>query len=245
MKNKTYLLVLLITLFFFNAKSQETGFYLDGLDESSNRLQGKIRGDIFYLTPTSNQNFFLQRDWQQSKIVLTDGDVYENLKTRYNVYRDELVVYNDKIRSLYTVNKDIVSQFYFKEFSERDEAKEHKFVKLLFTGTFAGDRFFEELYSGNRSLLGFHNIREVKVSPYVDRLGTKRDIEYRLKVAYYIYSEKHGFVRLYKRKRSFYKALPDHKKEIRKIFRKNNISLLDESALIQAFKLIDEEGLLN
>ena len=108
-----------------------------------------------------------------------------------------------------------------------------------------GDRYFEELYSGTRSLLVFHQIRGTKVRPFKDEAGIMRDTEYRMHVTYYIYSADKGFLKIRNTKRSFRNVLPEHKKKIRKIFRQNNITLIDERSMVDAFMLLDEAGMLN
>jgi hypothetical protein len=245
MMRKTYLLILFAFLLSLNGSGQDLGFYLNQVDESSNRLQGKIRGENYYITALANSNFFLQKDWLDATVQLVDDDVFEGLKVRYLVFDDELVAFNEKMRSLYIVDKDIIKQFSIKERSSGGEFINRKFVKLFFDGGNGGWRFFEELYSGSYFLLADYYIEAMKVSPFADKMGVMRDTQYRLDVNYYMYSSDKGFSKLQKRRRSFYKIFPEHKKEIRKIFRQNRILLSNEKSMEQAFSLLDKAGLLN
>lgn len=242
---KKYPVFLFFLLSVFTVSGQSSGFYWNHLNEDSNRLIGKLRGEIYYVTAISNQYFFLQMEWMEGIIELTDGDVYDNIMVRYNANDDELVAYNNQIRSLYIVDKDIVKKFSFKEILKNGDFKEREFIKLHYEALFGGDRFFERLYSGDRMLLAFHYVVEAKVRPYIDKLGAMRDTEYNLKVNYYMHDSKNGFKKIQPKRRSIIKAIPEHKKEIKKIIRQNNINLYNEYSLIQTFMLLDNAGLLN
>ena len=123
--------------------------------------------------------------------------------------------------------------------------KERKFVNLDSLDLPGSKSYFEELYAGTAQLLAFHDIEVIKVSPYTDNLGILRDSEYRLNVTYYILSRQKGLVRLARKKSSMYNLYPDNKKEMRRLFRTNKITFREESSLIQAFRILDETGILN
>ena len=242
---KKYIFPFLIVVS-FSAIGQNTGFYWNNLKESSNRLQGKIMGEMFYISPLGSQLFFLQDDWVEGTLELEDGDIYENINIRYNCRLDELIAYNERIRTLFAVDKDILKRFVFKDYSfGRESYKEREFVKLYYDGLHSGDRYFERLYSGKATLLAFHYIDEVKVAPYVDRLGRMSNVEYKKRIDYFIYNSEKEFSKIQIKKRLILKAFPENKKKIRKIIRQNKIIIQGEDTLIQAIKLIDEAGLMN
>jgi hypothetical protein len=93
-------------------------------------------------------------------------------------------------------------------------------------------------------LFAFYQIEEIKVSPYNDNSGKIRDTEFRLKTIYYMLSSKLGLTRIQLKNRSLFTLYPENKKEIRRLLRKNRISIVDEHSAIQAFKLLDESGYL-
>jgi hypothetical protein len=225
--------------------AQNSGFYWDNLKEFSNRLQGKIMGEIFYIDPLSSQFFFLQDDWVKGTIELVDGDVYENIDIRYNSYTDQLIAYNSRIRTLYTVDKNIVNRFSFKDYFYGENFKMREFVKLDCNKLHSGVGFFEQLYKGNTMLLAFHHIDELKVSPYVDRLGRMNNVEYKKRVDYYLYDSKKEFKKVSIKRRSILKAFPENKKEIKKTLRQSKIVLQNKDTLIQAIGLIDQAGFIH
>src|SRR5210317_2042259 len=112
---KSIFLVLVVSIC-VSVTAQNSGFYWDNLKESSNRLQGKIMGEIFYIDPLSSRFFFLQDDWVEGTMELVDGDAYENVDIRYNCNTDQLIAYNSRIKTLYTVDQNILPRFSYNDY---------------------------------------------------------------------------------------------------------------------------------
>ncbi len=238
-----YLFTGIVLLFSLSGIPQNQSAWIT-LNSNSNRFEGKLSGETFYLSTVANGNFFLQNDWVTGSITLTDGDTFENIKLRYLAYGDEIVAYNENLRTLYIVEKKLVKEFTFKSTSDFGENNEIKFINLNSLNLQGGKSYFEELYSGGARLLAYYNVEEYKVSPFTDRLGNTRDTEYKLVVKYYLFNDKNELYRILRNKKSFYRIYPNHKKEIRKLIRKNHISLVGQNSLLQAFTLLDKAGIL-
>jgi hypothetical protein len=223
----TWLLVILAAPAF----AQNTG-------GSLSRLDGKITGVIYHISAMANSNFFLQKDWATGTIVLEDDIIFDNVRMRYQAMDDELVVYNDLLRTLFIIDKETV-----KEFRIPLENGEMHFIKLNYDGFGKGQRYFEQIYNGVYKLLGFYYVEEKKTAPFMSQ-GIMRDTEYHLAVNYYLYSEKSGFNRLQMKRKSLYKVFPESKKEIRKLFRKNHVLISEKQGMIQAFKLLEDAGIM-
>ena len=88
-------------------------------------------------------------------------------------------------------------------------------------------------------------VYEQKVSPFTDNLGIMRDVEYHFRNDYFRYSNEEGYVKMGLRRSSVLASFPEHKKEIRKLLRKNRIASIDEAVMIHVFTLLDERGYLN
>jgi hypothetical protein len=239
---KKYIVFILAVFVQLSAGAQVRGLYNGNLNQNSNRLQGKLMGEIYYLNPVSNANYFLQPDWKDGVITLKDGDVFDSIRMRYMAFGDELVAYNNNIHSLFIVDKNTVKQFTFREHIKGEVFAERKFVNLDFLGLPLNRIYFEELYSGTAKLFSFHHIEEEKVSPYIDLNGKMYDVEFRLKTTYYILSDSIGFTRIQLKKRSFYSLFPENRKEIKKILRKNRINITNQVSAIEALKILDEAG---
>ena len=239
-----YLVILFILLLQVAASAQYSGLYSENLNLKSNRLHGKLTGEVYFLSLTSNASHFLQKDWVEGTITLKDGDVFEGIRMRYMAYGDELVVYNSNIKTLFIVDKNTVKQFTFKTPLSSGNFAERKFVNLDSLGVFLDRTYFEELYSGTVQLLVFHQIEERKISPYIDSSGKLSDTEFRMNKIYYLLSKVNELTRFQLKNRSLYNLFPENKKEMRKLLRKNKINIIDESSAVQAFDLLDVNGFL-
>ena len=138
MKAKKIIINILIILgFSLSGMAQFKGPSGEDLSQNSNRLQGKLTGTVYNITPEANANFFLHEKWNDGIITLEDNDIFTGLKMRYYAYGDELVVYNEKIRSLFIVDKNKVN-----EFRLVTSEKEMHFIKLDFEGYSSNQRYF-------------------------------------------------------------------------------------------------------
>lgn len=236
--------VFLLFIFFQGVVLAQSTNSWGTFNENPNRLKGKLMGEVYHLSQVANNNFFLLKEWMTGTITLTDGDIITNVKLRYLAYGDEIVVYNENIRTIFSVEKKTVQEFTFNVPQGNGLFKVRKFINLNTMETVGGKSYFEELYTGNAWLLAYHHVDEVKVNPYTDNNGIMRDSEYRLNVTYYFFSPEDGLIKIQRRRSSLLKIYPENKKEIRKILRKNKLTISDEWSFIQAFKLLDEVGIL-
>jgi hypothetical protein len=241
---KKYLIVIFVVSLQLIAGAQNSGLYSHVLKQNSNRYKGKLMGEVYYLNAISNSRYFLQPDWTEGIIKLKDGDVFDGVKMRYMAYKDELVAYNENNHALFIVDKNTVSEFIFRVPGNNDAITERKFVNLDSLNLPNNKSYFELVYSGTAKLFAFHKIEEEKVTPYNYKDGKMYDVEFRLRTQYYIMSDVKGFVKLQLKNRSLYSVYNENKKEIRKLLRKNKISISDKESAKQAFVLLDSGGLL-
>lgn len=242
MKKAAKKIVFVIAGIFFivlTAVAQKSEFHWEQLNEESNRLEGKLTGTVFVLSSKSNSGYFLQNDWADGSVMLEDNDVYDGLKLRYNAFEDKLVVYNNNLRNLFTVDKEKVKSFTVKSLDG-----EHKFARYFYDGYPAGDRYFEVLYNGERDFLAFRQIVEEKTRPFVDKFGIMKDTRFRKTTSYYIHSPETGFQKIRLKRRSILTLFPENKREIRRLLRRNRVNTFEEKGMIRAIKLLDENDFL-
>lgn len=239
---KAMLLILFFASLALFGNAQKSGFYWRNLNENSNRLQGKLRGEVYDLGMEANDFYFLQPDWVTATLTMADGDVFEEVRLRYLAYGDEIVAYNTNISTMFTIEKEMVQKFTYPLGNGGQQAK---FIKLCANGVWGGCHFYQELYAGQNTLLAFHHVDEVKTGIYNDKHGIRRDTEFRLYVDYFLYDKETGLQKMQQKRRWFIKTFPENKREIKRILRKNQISIIDQHSLTQAFKLLDEAGVLN
>jgi hypothetical protein len=209
------------------------------LNENSNRLEGKLTGLSYRIPPLANSTHFLQDKWVDGSILLEDGDLFENVRIRYLSFRDELVAYNPNLKLLFIVDKEKVNSFTFIY-----PQGQQKFVKLYFDAFVDGGyRYFDVKYQGTRWLVAFHYIYEEKTSVYRDAYGKLRDSRLKPKKTYFMYfPHDEQFRRVQEKRRWFVKLFPENKREVRRLFRRNNLRRFDEKQMVQAFQLLDEAG---
>jgi len=239
MKSNKFIISVFIVFISWSAGAQNLGFDSRNLTISSNRLQGKMTGRVFYISALANINFLYPTDWVEGEVVLSDGDKFENIKLRYHAKDDEIIAYNDVRSTLYFVEKAQVKSFVLKV-----DGAEKKFMKLSPKGKKDDGQYFEELFAGKQSLLARRYVYERKVNPFVDNQGIMRDIEYEMRTEYYRYSETIGYHKMSIKRRALLVAFPEHKKEIKKLMRGNSIIFDSEKSLIRAFSILNENGLL-
>ena len=132
-------LVLLIVTLAFAGLAQTSTLSWEALGENSNRLEGKLTGLTYRIPPLANSIHFLQDSWVEGNILLEDGDLFDDVRIRYNSFQDELVVYNPNLKQLFIVDKEKVNSFTFNY-----PQGQQKFVKLYFDAFVdAGFRFFD------------------------------------------------------------------------------------------------------
>lgn len=234
---------LILTLVWAAAiQAQNSVFNWEALGENSNRLEGKLTGLAYRIPPLANSAHFMQNRWVDGTILLEDGDLFENVRIRYLTFHDELVAYNPNLKQLFIVDKEKVKSFTFIYPEGRQT-----FTKLYFDAFVdAGYRYFDVKYEGTRWLVAFHYIYEEKTSVYRDTYGKLRDSQLKPKKTYFMYFPgEEQFRRVQEKRRWFVKLFPENKREVRRIFRRNNLRRFDEKGMIQAFSLLDENGFFN
>ncbi|MDX8338820.1 hypothetical protein SLH46_06485 [Draconibacterium sp. IB214405] len=226
-------------LFCLTMQAQDLGIDTYQLNSAANNLQGKMLGEVHVLSSDATYYFLYPDDWVTGSVTLMNGNVYENLQLRYHAFEDELIAYNENGRFLFLVEKELVESFSFE-----DADRTRKFIRLVKNNNQQTNMYLEELYKADISLLVNWYIYEQTVSPYVDRNGITRAINYVMHKDYYLYTEKNGLEKIRLKKRSLFLRFPEHKTEIRKIIRKNHMYINNEASMVKVLGLMQENGLL-
>lgn len=237
--------ILMLVLSFalpFTGKAQNSTLDWNALGENSNRLEGKLTGLTYRIPPLTNSTHFMQDRWVEGSILLEDGDLFEKVRIRYLTFHDELVVYNPNLKQLFIVDKEKVNSFTF-NYTHGQQT----FVKLYFDAFVdAGYRYFDLKYKGSRWMVAFHYIYEEKTSVYRDAYGKLKDTQLKPKKTYFMYSpQEEQFRRIQTKRRWFVRLFPENKREVRRMFRRNNLRRFDEPQMVRAFELLDENGFFN
>ena len=230
--------VVLGMLFSFVVQAQDLGIDTYNLNSESNNLDGKMVGEVLTLSAEANYYFLYPDDWVSGSIKFVNGNVFENLRLRYQAFDDELISYNDNGRFLFLVEKELVESFTF-----QDGSQTHNFIRLTKNNNQQTNMYLEELYKGPVSLMVNWYIYEQSVSPYKDRNGITRAVDYQLHKDYYLYTDQEGLTKTRLKKRALLIRFSENKKEIRKLLRKNNLHVSDELSMVKALQLLTENNL--
>jgi hypothetical protein len=239
-----YLILCCIVLIGKVVYGQTNGLYSSVLNQSSNSLYGKITGEIYYFPPGGNSNHFLHNEWAPGKVTFRSGEIFDNVKLRYNAFEDELIAYNGNVKVLIKIDKEKIKEFTL-NLSQTDlKIPDMTFVNIDSVSAFVNTNYFECLYHGNVMLLVSHRISELKVSPYNDSSGKLRDTEFVLRKANFIYSPLRGLTKIQLSNHAVAKAYPEKKHEILKFMRSKKIKISETGSAIHAFQELDEAGLI-
>lgn len=209
------------------------------VSEKSNTFKRKISGKKYIYKLTNKGTQFYHSDWLPGTIIFEDGEIIEDVMIRYNSYIDELVYFNNNIKSLLTVDKYLI-----KEFTVRSPLYGiQRFRKMHFENSPEKEKYFNVLYEGEITLLARFATKEKKISVYKDKYGFLRDSELIQTETFYTYTLDNGFKKFIPRRSSFLKMYKNNKSQVRQIMRRNRVNKFNIPQLKRMFFLIEEAGI--
>jgi hypothetical protein len=239
-----YLLMIWFVVLWSMVSAQTPGLFSTNLNVTSNNLDGKLTGEIYYLTSKASSSFFLQNDWTDGSVTLKTGEVFEGIKMRYLAYGDELIVYNENNRMLVKTDKQKVKEFALKT-EIGDEGKLTVFINLDSVATVFTHDFFEVVYRGSVMVLISNIIVAKKVTPYNNSRGELTDTDYVLRRTGFMFTQENRLEKIRFSNNSVAAFFPEKKHEIRKYLRKSNLRITKTNPSPAIFEMLDREGFLN
>ncbi len=199
----------------------------------------KIKGVRLVPYPSYNGSPFMTDTWCQGKIEFTTGEIADSLFMKYSSYKDELFYYNSEAASQINIDKASLKGFQFVDPNGRTRI----FRKQHIDNFMKGYQFFEVLSDGPISLLAFRKSSLNTTSPYHDKSGILKNMEYVPDYHLYFYSADKGYTSVKTNRTSFLSKFEKvYQKPIKKILRKSRIKIENEDSLIQGWKVIEKEG---
>jgi len=186
-----------------------------------NRYEG-IKGTPFYL-----------EDWTDGSINFENGDTIDNLKLKYNLYEDELLVLDRRLGAIY-VDKSRVSTFYLAP----SGGQGYRFSKLPHPKKETLKTYYRIIYQGEITLL--ENIKVVfeKANYSGGYSNDKKYDEFKKYTSFYFIKKNSENPRPQKLKTNagaVSKIFPNHQKEIKKYINQNLLDCRKEDALLRVF----------
>lgn len=185
----------------------------------------------YYLQYDKDPYFY--NKWATGSVTLISGEKHDSLKLKYDIHKDELHYYNDQLKKILHVDKEIVKEF---TFNLNDEVYVVGKSDLFEDYNEGGGSFYFVLVDGEISLWckRYKEINEyTEFSSAYSKLGA-----FYLKQKYYIVKSE-GKIRISLNKRLIAKQFPEKRKEILAFIRENKLNVKNEKHLIKIFTEIN------
>jgi len=239
MKRKLIITACIFLLIVVEASAQKGFVPVKELTTESNTLNYKLAGKQYYNTIIPSGTVFLYNDWEDGYVQLINGDRYDNLSLKYNIYLDELIEINNRSVTMIMLDKNTISEFGFYN-QKNDEPT--VFKKMYYPKNPDGDYYFNPLYEGNLKLVVRYRSLEEETGLYKDSYGIMRNTKYSSYQYYYVIFPDNRFEKFKLKRRSFVELFEgkEVKKEIRRILRRNDIFFRNDQQTIKAVQLVEE-----
>ena len=175
---------------------------------------------------------YLYEDWRSGTFTDVDGKNRGSFKMRYNIYDDELEIIKDN--KAISINHKIVKEF--EVFKLGGEGR-----SLFRSGYPANNEYGEANFykvlndDGEFNLLKKYNctITNLETKGYGESTLTQKFLP---SSKYYIYSEKTGFTKINKSKKSILEIFSKHEKKIKAFIKSNKINVKNDGDLAEVVK---------
>jgi hypothetical protein len=188
--------------------------------------------NIYYLQYDGSP--FFNESWVDASLKVSSGEIYDSLKVRIDIFKDDLVYYNEALHKQLIVDKEIINEIYLN--NERGEQE------YLVKNVCSAD-------TNNRPTCSFYFI-QVSDSISLWSHQQKGVVQYNStstkKLGYYFSQAKYYMVvngkqtALTLHKRPLSKLFPENKRAIISYVNKNQLNLKDMNNLSQLFEKINE-----
>ncbi len=197
----------------------------------------KIKGVRNVVYPFYKGTPFLIDKWVMGKIEFADGEVADSISLRYSSYKDELIYFNQEAGAQIVIDKDILKGFSFID----TNGKLRKFRKQYYDNYLKADRYFEILSEGKVDVLSYRKVNLITTFAYKDENGVLKNMEYLPEYLYYIYSPTDGYEQIRMNRESLLsKFEKTSQKPIRKLLRKQHITVSGEESFVRAWKAVEQ-----
>ena len=234
-----YSVLLAYILFCISANSQTNVPLL--VSDTDSIYSPRLTGETFIDLKKYTGNQYIQEDWVEADMLLSTGETAYKSKIKYNGLLDEVIWINPYSLRKIKVDKQQISEFWFK--NSQGESIHFKKIRVDNPTTNEKTDIFAEVAV------------EGKVSLYIQRKITKIGQENRFnedklytfdvigpKPAYYIKLPSNRYVAMtIIRRNSFLKLFPAERKSIIKLLNKNHLNFKTESSFAKIIELINTE----
>jgi len=243
MKKSIYILILFAGIFLLNASglhAQKRYVFEKKITTESNTLNYKLSGKQYYNKIIPSGTVFLFDEWKKGYVTLVNGDRYDDVSLKYDIFSDELIEINNRTVTMIMLDKNTISEFGFYNSEDGDSMV---FVKTHFEKNPEEEHYFQLLYSGSLKFLIQHRSFEEETTLYKDQYGYLRNTIFNHEATYYLVFPGNRFEKFKLKRWSFIDLFSDNKerkKEVRRLLHQNRISVQTNQDAIRAVKLVEE-----
>jgi hypothetical protein len=205
--------------------------------QSSPTLSGEI---IQPSTGLKGSQFFIN-EWVKGDIFFHDGTRVTDKKLRYNGYTEEVLWLHEGSNQVVLIDRNLIEKF---SLYLPDNPEPLVFEKMPLKSAFqqgTGDVFAHSLYKDTISLFAIRQV--VKKRDVIEKRGNARGLftEIEPKHIYFLILPCERVAIIGKsRRKSFYRAFPQFRDEIRSAFTGTRNRIRDENEMVEAVRLINE-----
>jgi len=227
--NKLIILLLVGVLSFIKLNAQE-------VDENQYMLQ-QITASPFQLYYIQYEGTpFYSKDWMLASVKVNSGEIYQNIKVRIDLFKDDVIYYNENLHKQLIIDQEIVQEIYLRN---EDENTNLRIVKRCWGKGFDETKcgLYFVLYDDRISLWSRH---KKKVEQYNDVSKSSNILgKYYSVIKYYVVIKNKMLV-IPKSKKKFAELFPNNKKEIVSYIKKNRLKLNNPKHLEILVKKLNE-----
>lgn len=180
--------------------------FRDTVPDNQVLFNGKLWINLYYMV--KENQFLFSKDFLPANVTIK-GQTFTNIKVRYDIYNDEILMPLDSGRIL-QINKEMVDSF-----SMSFQNKTYHFIRTPKDSLSSPGGYANIIYKGK-------SVLEVKYIKKIDRPKTEgeEDNFYQLSRVYFV---KDGLFYQVKNKKELFSVLDGYKKQIRDYMKKNKI----------------------
>jgi hypothetical protein len=225
--------ILLLLLFIFSISCTHAQNYLGTLQKFPELKYRNLTGELYYQTYKQTiGSAFLDDDYKTGKILLQNGEIIKDVKLKFDLFANNLIVYHDIKQQLIVIDKNTVMGFEIERATETEKyirlqsivgrsfGKDGCYVKVLTQG---GNSLYKLNY---REQLYLADPTDIYMYEFVDRS------EYHL-----FMGDKDATVKL--RRSTLRKFFPKYKVEMRKFIHQQKISANNEAGFSKVLQFIN------
>ncbi len=234
--------ICMVALFFCSASVYSQGIEGNAAQENLDKI-GSIDYDIGVVRKfdhryegTKGSPFYLD-NWTDGFAEFESGRTAENVKLKYNMFEDELLILDPKSGAIY-VDKNNVKSFALHSVKKE---KTDAFIKLPDPKKDDSFQYYRILFAGKMYLFEYTKVVYEKANFQGGYSNEKTYDEFKKYPGYYIMDPKQS--RPSKLKSSagaVSKAFPNHQNEIKKFISKNLLDCRKEEDLLKVFRHYDD-----